>query len=334
MRRLMSLIVILLVIWCAWWMAASTALHRSIVSWIEDRQNMGWQAEVSEVSKQGFPLALHSRLRELSIADPVTGVALATPQLDLVAAAYWPGFMSVKLPDAPIDIKTPAGGFILQTSDAQFVLHLRPVTTLQLQGMRVTSGPWQLDFARDRALSADDLHIDVIQDEIGLETYRFDVNATNLTPGTLPRSILALPMDWPASFDTFAADLEVKFDIPWDRNALSDRRPQPRHVTLHKVDASWGSLQILASGEVAIDTSGVLSGAVSTTISNWRDIVDLVETSGALSTSERQQVEIMLSALANLEGSPDNLDLNLTFKNGEMSVGPIYLGPAPQVFFP
>jgi len=334
MRSLIRLIVILIVIWCAWWMAASTALQRSIRVWFEDRRDMGWQAEVSEISKHGFPFTLHSRLRGLSVSDPVTGVAVDTPQLDLIAAAYWPGFMSVKLPDAPIEMVTPSGGVALRTTDAQFDLRLHPVVTLQLQSMRAISGPWQDDFSQARALSADDLHMCVKQDEVSLETYRFDVNATNLTPGSLPRSFLALPVDWPTSFDIFAADLDVKFDIPWDRNALTERRPQPRHVTLHKVDVSWGSLQILASGQVAIDASGVLNGAISTTISNWRDIVDLAVTSGAVATSERPQVEIMLSALANIEGSPDNLDLNLTFQNGEMSVGPIYLGPVPQVFFP
>lgn len=292
---------------------------------------MGWRAEVSAISKHGFPLTLNARLHDVSIADPATGVAVDAAQLDLIAAALWPGFMTVKLPETPIEITTAAGSVMLHANDAQADLLLHPGTSLQLQSMSAVSNAWQVSVAKGSILSADDLRVAVIQDGTTPETYQFNVDVSNLTPGTLTRAAIALPVDWPASFDAFTADVSVTFDMPWDRTALASRRPQPRAVTLRRLKATWGDLNILVTGKVAIDPKGIPTGTLSLALTNWSRIINWAEISGALPVAQRQQAEIMLSALSNLGGSPNDLDLTLSLQEGEMSLGSIRLGPAPRL---
>lgn len=331
MRRLVWVALVLAVIWCTWWAVASIGMQRLIATWFSDQRAAGWQAEVAEVSKHGFPLTLHARLREMSVADPTTGVAVDAPQIDLMAAAYWPGFLTVKVPDTPIDIATPTGEFRLQTADGQANLRLHPSVTLQLQSMGLTSDAWRVDNDQGTILSADDLRLQVTQDATSPELYQFNVDATNLNPGLFARTALSVTDAWPASFDAFTADLNILFDTPWDRSALDKRRPQPRVITVRRVHAVWGNLDVSGTGTLTIDSRGIPDGSLSLTIRNWRDAFELAQASGAVPAAQRLQIEIVLGALSNMGGTLDDLDLTLSFENGETSLGPIKLGPAPQL---
>ena len=334
MRRSTWIIAILSVMWCAWWAIASAGLQQALNSWVEDRRELGWTAEIGAISKHGFPLSLHAQLNKVTVADSGTGVGLDMPQLDLIAAAYWPGFMSVKLPEAPFRVTFPTGTLDLQLNSAQADLRLHPGATLQLQGISLMSGVWRASLDQSLALSADTLQFAVIQDDMTLETYKLNVDALNLTPGNLIRTVLALPQDWPGSFEIFSADVWVTFDRPWDRTTFDGPSPQPRAITLRQIAAEWGLLEVSATGDLNIDPMGIPTGTVSVKVSNWRDIVDLVEASGALPSAQRQKAEIVLSALANLGGNSADLILDMSFQNGQMSLGPINLGAAPRFALP
>ncbi len=206
-----------------------------------------------------------------------------------------------------------------------------PGVALQVQSIGLVSDAWQVRAADGDIVSADDLVVSMTQDEVSSETFQFDVNATKLTPGILVRTLFALPIEWPMAFDAFTADLSVTFDTPWDRKALIENRPQPRAIFIRNADASWGVARMSATGELTIDQSGIPTGDISIVVANWREIIKVAEASGALPSAQRGQVEIMLSAVANLGGGRDDLDLNLSFQNGDMSLGPIRLGPVPRL---
>ena len=331
MRRLVWLIAVLAVMWSAWWALASAGLQQATSNWFEDQRRAGWQAEVGEISQHGFPFTLNARLRGISVADPTTGVSFNAPRLDLKAAAYWPGYMTVELPNAPLEIATPTGRFTLETRDAQADLRLHPGVTLQLKSMGFMSGAWHISQAGGGFVSAESLQMAVTQDDAIPEIYQINLDAKTLTPGDVIRDFLALPIDWPVAFDAFTADLNVAFDVPWDRNALTSKRPQPRAVTARRIEASWGDVRLSASGDLTIDPSGIPTGEISMALTNWRKVIDVAQASGALPDAQRTQAEVMLSALANMGGGPNDLDLVLSFQNSEMSLGPIRLGPAPRL---
>jgi hypothetical protein len=333
MRKLVRTIIILTVIWGAWWFAASTGLERSVAAWLEDRRGAGWHADVAKISKQGFPLKLHTRLQDVYVSDPTSGIAIDMLQLDLIAAAYWPGFMKVQLPDTPINIAIPNRTLTLNAIDGIAELRLRPGPSLQLQNMRFTSDAWAVEEVEGNLISAKDLRLSAVQNETSAKLYHLALNAADLKPGLNIRAAFKLPIDWPLTFETFTADMDVGFDKAWDRSALDGTRPQPRSIVVRSISAVWGTLNVMGTGNVTLDPAGIPTGMMTVNISNWRDILDLVETSGALAASQRVQAEFMAGALSNQGDDPNDLTLVLSFKNGQMSLGPINLGPAPRLVF-
>ena len=330
MRRLAWMFLILATLWCAWWTIASIGMQLAVTNWLEERRAFGWQANVDKISKHGFPLSLNTRLHALKIADPISKVSLRTSQLDLVAAAYWPGYMAAKIPETPIIVSTPTGQFTIQSKTGRADLRLHPTTSLELQGMGISSGAWQIITEQKTFIAADNLKVAIDQDSGNTKSYNLAIEAINLFPGSNLRTLLTLPKNWSASFEAFAVDLNITFDRPLDRTASRENRPQPRKLDLHRIDIAWGDLSILASGQLNIDATGVPTGSIKVDATNWRLLVDLATNSGALPTQQRPQVEIMMGALSNLGGNPSDLNLTVSFKDGQMALGPINLGPAPR----
>lgn len=329
MGRVIGFIVIIAALWSGWWFIAATGAERAVHNWLELRQAEGWQAQAQSVTQSGYPAMLNLRIDAPQLADPATGVALEMDQIMLSAPAWWPGDVTLTLPDTPIRMTSPDGPLTLQANEGQAVLNLHPGPSLQLEAMQATSGLWQITTPEGALLSGTDFTTSMVQNPENAETYTFDINATDLTPGTLLRA--GLPSDWPLKFDAFRARMTVTFDAPWDRTSLEDLRPQPRAITIEDADIKWGPLRHVASGALTIDSEGIPEGNLNVRIENWRQALDIAQDNGALSADFRPQAETVLNMLSNLGGNPDTLNLTMTFAEGAMTMGPIPLGPAPRI---
>ena len=111
LRRILWGLVTLAILWCLWWSIAAFGLHKGVTTWFEDRRTEGWQAELGDLSVQGFPDRVGARLTDLVLADTASGLAVAADQLDLSARTMWPGDMHVTFPDTPVQIATPTGAW-------------------------------------------------------------------------------------------------------------------------------------------------------------------------------------------------------------------------------
>ncbi|SFS64679.1 hypothetical protein SAMN04488040_1276 [Sulfitobacter marinus] len=331
MGKLVGILVIVAVFWCGWWALASAGMQRGISKWLDVRRSLGWQADVGGIEKQGFPLRLHAQLNDVAIADPNTGVAARMNQLDISAPTYWPGYVTVALPETPITLVTPDLRATLSAKSAAADLRLRPGRALQLQSLGLSGGAWSLDTATDNIVAADTVDLTMAQQATNTPVYALKLNADNLVPGSLARSFIGLSNDWPAVFDLFTADLMVTFDRVWNRRALEQHRPQPRAIDLRRAHFTWGDIEILATGDLTVDEVGLISGALSVKAENWPALLDMVESAGYLPPNMRPQAEQMLKGLAQMAGKTTGLDLTLSFQEGRMSMGFIPLGRAPRV---
>ncbi len=332
MGKLVSVIVVFALLWCGWWAVASAGLQRGIVKWVEARRAEGWQADVREIEKKGFPTRLNARLHDVAFADPAAGVAVSMDQFDILAPVYWPGYVTVVLPETPITLASPSLRASLIAKNAQADLRLRPGPSLPVQSVTFKAGAWVLETALGGVAGADDIHLSMIQQSSGQPVYDLKVDTTNMTPGAVPRAFLGVPDDWPLAFATFTADMTVGFDEIWDRRALERRRPQPRTIALKLAKFVWGDVSILATGDLKVDTEGQPTGDVSIKAENWPVMLDMAENAGYLPSSFRPQAEQMLKALAQMTGQTTGLDLTVSFKDGRMAMGFIPLGPAPRIF--
>lgn len=332
MRRLMIFLTVLALLWCGWWAVASAVAGRSVHAWLDARRAAGWQVDAT-VEKSGFPLALRHRLRDLALRDPATRTGFAADDVTLSAAAYWPGNLTLELPDTPIHLSVMGEDLSLRAQNAWADLDLSPGIALELARAEAKAGKWML--TSDGQTLADGKGIKVIVLEEGTEPgrYAFEIGAQGVTPGGPVRAALNLPVDWPQSFDSVIARMTVVFDRPLDRHMRQGALPQPRHVTLSALDLAWGALRLTGSGDVAIAADGTPTGDVMLQVDNWQDTLDIATQSGLLPAPLRSQAQMMLGALANLGGGGEDLKVSLVFSNGEMALGPINLGPAPKLGF-
>ncbi len=331
MFKLIGVFVVLAILWCGWWAFASAAMQRGIATWLEARRALGWQADVGTIEKLGFPLRLHTQVTDLALADPQSGAAVSLDTLNISAPTYWPGYVTVTLPQTPITLANAQVRAVVAAPDASSDLRLRPGPSLGLESLGLKSAAWSVDTALGGLVGADTLDLTMIQQTSASPTYDIKLEADDLTPGAITRGFLGLPADWPLAFDTFAADLTVTFDRIWDRRALGRTRPQPRMIDLRQALVIWGDVEILATGNIAVNLEGLATGTVSIKAENWRAILDMVENAGYLPPNMRPQAEQMLTGLAQMTGNTTRLDLTLSLKEGRMSMGFIPLGRAPRI---
>ena len=104
----------------------------------------------------------------------------------------------------------------------------------------------------------------------------------------------------PDTFDALEMDMTIRFDRPWDRRALEDRRPQPERMDLRLVEIAWGPLRISATGGFDVDPTGLPEGTIAIRAENWRDMLRMAQTAGALPAAAVQSAENALGFLARL----------------------------------
>ncbi len=326
MRRLVWLVVVLAALWGGWWAFAAASLSNGAALWLEDRRSEGWQADTTAIEVAGFPMALVLTLENPELADPDTGVAFSTAALKLETPAWWPGHAVLTLPDQSFQVATPAERRSVTFEDAQADLQLRPGTAVELERTGITSGPWEVLSPVGTLWGGSGLELAIQQSVDQATQYTLDASAPTFTPGSVIRSALRVPADWPIAFDSLAIAGTVTFDRPIDRRTIEERRPQPRQLDLKLAEAVWGTLSLRASAQLAVSETGLATGQMSFQARNWQEILILAEAAGILPAALRPQIENVFGALARGGGNPDAIDLVLDVQDGDIFLGFIPLG--------
>lgn len=329
-RFTVKIIVLTMLLLGGWWWIATSSLQNSISEWIDMRRSEGWQADVGEMTRGGFPLRIQTTLTETALTDPQTATALHIPQLTLSAPIYWPGHASLSLPADPIALSAPQGTLTISSDGTNAALRLHPGTSLQLETLNATSRNLSLDLVEGQLLSAQTLQADV-QQGLSPEIYDIDLIAIDFAPGSVIRQTLRLPAAWPETFETLVADMTVTFDRPWDRSALEARRPQPRAIKVDQIAAVWADLSVTFEADLQIEPNGTASGTAKLQARNWQRMLDFASANGTLSSDAHAQAESFLTLLSGLSGDAETLNVEVTIDRGKMRMGFIPLGNAPPI---
>lgn len=331
MVRLVKLLTGAALLWTAYWMAAGWGLRSGIAAWFTAQEARGWQAEFASSGTAGFPLRHITRLDRPALADPATGAAWRAEWISLASPAVWPGRQTLTFPDNPQRFSYFDRTAVLDAEGMAADLSLAPGSALELTGLSLTSGRWQLDGPDAPAAAADRLELSMTQYSGGPESYTVTAAADGFAPGAELRRLVAASGLLPETFDRLVLGMDVTFDRPWDRRALEDRRPQPQAISLDELDIHWGSLRLRATGDLTVDTAGVPSGTLFLKAENWRGFLTMAENSGRLSRDARRGAERVLSLLAGLGGNPEDLETQVSIRDGWVALGPLPLGPAPRL---
>mgnify|MGYP006276852027 CR=1 FL=1 len=341
-------------IWLAWWPLAAWQRAAATEDWLEARRAEGWQAEWAAIDVAGFPLAYSRRIEAPALADPATGWAWQAPWLTLRA----PRHAALSPAEAPAAALSPLPwGSGLKRGP--LTVGFPPEQSLSRPGERLTLTAGALSARLDLRGARDSLRIATFDAEaLGLlseEGWRAGLGAARLTavadpadPATLAVTLRAVDLTLPAAMaeavrrtggtpgqiSRLAAEARIGFDRPWDQAALDIARPQPRRIDLRDAGLTWGALELRLAGDLTIAEDGTPEGRLLVKATNWRELLAAAEATGALPDALARTAEAALGLASRLAGSPDTLDVPLTFEGGRTRLGPLPLGPAPVLRLP
>ena len=331
MRKLVTALVILAALWCGWWWIASAAMDRAARAQFDVMRKQGWDIAAAETVKSGFPFAFERQLTGIRLTDP-DDITYDIPDLRIAAKAYWPGHAMVFFPSEPMTVSQAGRPFMFaQTTDAVASLRLRPGPALQLQNANISSAAWLINTPSGNLISAQDMSLDLTQSADINEEYRFEITASDLSPGDLIRAAMRTPAEAPLTFDAYDATGTIRFDAPLSRYLLTDTRPQPRALQITQAQITWGPLGLSSTADLRVDAAGTPDGEMTVKADNWRQMLDYGQRAGAISAQQVQQATLMLSIFANMSGTPDDISVTLRAQEGQLNVNGIGVGPAPKI---
>lgn len=330
MIRLLKVTITLAIGWSLYWAAAGYWLRNGVATWFDAQAAQGWRADYADLSTSGYPLIFTNTLTSPALADPTTGTAWQADWLRMESPAIWPGRQTLSFADTPQRFSYFDQTAVLEANDMQAELYLHPGVALELERMTLTSANWLVTDGSGDVAGADSLTLSVVQTDHP-ETYDFDAIANQFTPGDGLRRTTRSMESLPRSFEALELQMQVTFDRTWDRAALENSRPQPRIIGLKLAEMRWGVLSLKAAGDVTVDAAGIPTGMIAVQAENWREMLPMAQSAGAIPARAIGPAEKLLGMLAGLGGNPNTLDIQLNFKDGYIALGPLPLGPAPRI---
>jgi len=329
MRFLLSLALLAALAWSGYWALAARGIERGLAGWLDTRRAEGWAADAGRIDVTGFPTRFDSRIEDLSLADPGTGLAWSMPEFSFSAQSHRPQRILARWPETQ-QIATPLERIAVTAETMTGALAFRPGLALKLASARLSVGAFGLVSDRGWRASMDgaEIAIKAVADRPGAQHLRLSASGMRPPAGlvaTLDPAGLLPPLFQRVSFEAVAV-----FDAPWDRRAIEERRPQVRRVEIARLDAQWGDLALQAAGSFDVDAEGQPSGGLTLRATNWREMIAIARSSGQLPAPLADRLEDALGLLAGLSGRPEMLDVPLRFALGQTWLGPVPLGPAPN----
>jgi len=324
MRKIIWILVVLAILFTAYWLVTARVLTHGAQTWLEDRRIEGWAAD-GTVTTSGFPLRFNTRLADLRVVDPGTNAGAILPTLDITIPAFTPNRATVTLP-AAFDLIAPDAAAKITARTLTADMHLAARTDLALQTTGITIADLTAKGTQDweMSLKSGTLRVDLVDKDTA--TYALKFAGSDFEPGRALKSIIDRDNVLPDAFQQASFDAVVSFDRPWDRFALERARPQPTRIDITLAQAKWGELELKLAGAFDVGPGGVPEGEITIKAVNWRDMVQLGVANGAIPADVAQTVESMLSGLARASGPANTLDLPLTLSGGFVRFGFIPLG--------
>jgi len=333
MRVILAIVALGALGWTGWWFAVASAKEAAITAWLDERRASGWVAEASAIDVEGFPYRVDTTVRGLELANPDAGWAWSAPQFQFLTLAYQPNHLIAIWPDAQT-IATVFGATDVRSETMRGSLVVEPDTRLTLRrtaieivGLGLTlpvggvigiesamlttrqaEGPAAAPFAHEMAFTAETLSL-----------------PDDLLRGVDPTGVLS-PVIETARFDVLAT-----FDGPWDRPAIEGVPPALDALEIRDMTLTWGSLDLRGKGALTAGADGYAVGRIDLRARNWREMIDLAERAGAVSSGVAGTMRGGLGLLARLAGDGETLEAPLDFADGRVFLGPVPIGRAPRM---
>lgn len=325
MRVLIWITVIAAALWSGMWFVASSGIRKGTESWFAEQAARGVTAEKSSLVVQGFPSRVDVTVSDLVLADPARGTGWRTPFVQVFSMSWKPWHLIAALPTGQV-VTLPGQDIALDGEGMLASVELHPGISLALNKTRLEAKSVRLISTAGWSFGADQLFAATEEDPSLENTHRLGLKLQGITPDPA----LAAASGLPARAELLHLDAYASFTAPLDRHA-GESNPRLSVLDLREARLDWGSLKITAGGRMAAGADGLAEGAVEVKIVGWRQLLPLMVALGRTTADQARVLERGLEVLAKAGGDPEVLNLTLLAAGGQMTLGPLPLGPAPRM---
>lgn len=330
MRALLVVVLVASGLWSGYWVLGSQAMERGVTGWFTAQQGAPLQAEHQGIAVAGFPNRFDLTVTEPRLADAAAGLSWQAPFAQVFMMTWKPWHIIATLPNDQT-LTLPGQEVALTSASFQASAILVPGTDLTLDRSALAVDTLALTSSAGWDIAAATLRLGLRRAPDRAEAQELALELTTLSPPAALAASLADAADLPEQIDLLRIDSVLGLSAPLDRH-VGTTRPALQDITLREGLLRWGDLVLSASGSLTPAADGTPEGRIDLRVENWRKLVPLLVASGTISPQQSETVTRALGLLATQGGNPDVLPLPLTFAQGWMSLGPLPLGPAPQVF--
>jgi hypothetical protein len=314
MKRLFFITVILAALYAGYWFVGSSQVETRARVALADLEERGWQVDYASLDTAGFPSRFDTTVTDLSVVSPDGRVAWEAPFVQIFALSYrpnrviavWPERQRVMVAGQVIDIIS--GG--IRASAAVGLSVDLPLTEATLEGPGI-----------------------VLESDLGWTSSTGPLLAAIRQAGPAPATYdvylgseaIVLPLV-AQGLDVLRIDGRVTLDAPLD--ARLQAAPRLLGLTLREVRLASGEAALTLAGDLAADEQGFLAGSVTLRAENWRDVLAVLESAGLLVLD---QAPFLAGALEQLAEGGDDIEIPVTFQNGQVQALGVVLLSAPRV---
>ncbi len=323
MKLLLIIVLTVAALYAAYWVVVSRNLDRGLRTGIAAAEAQGWTITTSDLSTQGFPSRFDIAAADLVVTAPGGALTWTAPWLRTAALSYQPNRVIVTLPPRQ-QIQLQRQQLTLDSTGLRASLGVAANRTLALSAL--TAEAQSLSIGSDLGWTmASGAALFALRPQAAVDaTYDVYLGLADLRPG------LDLPSA-PAGPAQLTVDAVVTLDRPLDRTGMGAARPAITAVALSDVTMTWGDLALTGRGTLTVDQTGTPTGQVSLTVTGWQDAIGLLAEAGIIQPGVMPTLTQMAGMMARADGT---LPLPITFRNGNMALGPLPLGPAPRLRLP
>lgn len=329
MRALLVVVLIVSGLWAGYWYLGSQAMERGVTGWFTAQEGGPLQAEHQGVTVAGFPNRFDLTVTEPRFADGASGLGWRAPFAQVFMMTWKPWHIIATLPNEQT-LSLPGQEVALTSASFQASAVLVPGTDLTLDRSALAADTLTLTSSAGWDIAAATLRLGLRRTPDRATAQELALELTTLSP---PADITAglAAADLPERIDLVRVDSILGLSAPLDRH-FGQNAPTLQDITLREGLIRWGDLVLSASGTLTPAADGTPEGRIDLQVENWRKLVPLFLAAGVIQPTQSDAVTRALELLAQQGGNPEVLPLPLTFQRGWMSLGPLPLGPAPQLF--
>ncbi|KEO60663.1 DUF2125 domain-containing protein [Thioclava indica] len=345
MRKLIWLVVILTLGYAGYWFYGSSQIEAGAKAMLTQARQDGW-GDAKGVTMAGFPSRFDLTYEEPQLFGADGAWSWSAPYAQVFALGYAPNKVISYLPSGQ-KISLGDQSYTLNLADMRSSVTVGYSTTLPLENLvTVIQKPVLTpDAGTAPELSADQLRLAITREDKAQgalpdpqnkgqlimpgATYRLGAEAVNLT---LPPALVAKLAPKSGLGDTVARlhlDALAGLRDPITKEAADHGVPGLMTFALSDLSLSWGGNDLSVAGNLRIDASGYPEGTLQIRSASWRNWISIAQGAGLIASDQVNLISGVATMLA-AKDPQDALEIPLIFQNGQMSLGPIPLGPAPQ----